>query len=136
MARRLAVALVLLTACSSGPSPRQAEKERDRAASAAASAGMIVAAWDSGAAPGTYASHALQRISTDLRRAETAPVWSALPAASRGALTTELGALRGAAVGIDSAIGRRDHAAARALQRALTDHGRALAAVPIDTAAR
>lgn len=136
MAGRVAIALVLVTACSSGPSPRQAEKEREQAASAAASAGMIVAAWDSGAAPGIYASQALQRISTDFRRAETAPAWSALPPASRTALTAELGALGAATAGMDSAIGRRDHAAARALQRTLTDHGRALAAVPIDTAGR
>lgn len=136
MAGRLAIALVLVTACSGGPSPRQAEKERERATSAAASARMIVAAWDSGAAPGIYASHALRRISADFRRAETGPVWSALPPASRTRLTAELGALGAVTAGIDSAIGRRDHAATRAFQRALTDHGRALAAVPIDTTVR
>ncbi|MGE5090756.1 MAG: hypothetical protein ACM3OH_01165 [Bacillota bacterium] len=136
MPGRLAVALVLLTACSSGPSPKKAEKERERAASAATSAGMIAAAWDSGAAPGIYASHALRRISADFRQGGEAPVWSALPPASRIALTAELGALHGVTAGIDSAIGRRDHAAVRTLHRALAEHGHALAAVPIDTASR
>ena len=136
MPGRLAITLLLLTACSSGPSPKKAEKERERAASAATSAGMIAAAWDSGAAPGIYASHALRRISADYRRTEAAPVWSALPPASRIALTAELGALRGVTAGIDSAIGRRDHAAVDALRRALADHRRALTAVPIDTASR
>jgi hypothetical protein len=133
---RLAIALLLLTACSSGPSPKKAKKERERAASAATSAGMIAAAWDSGAAPGIYASHALRRISADFSQSEQAPVWSALPPAARRALTTELGRLHSVTAGIDSAIGRRDHIAVRALHRALAVHGYALAAVPIDTAVR
>ena len=136
MPGRLAIALLLLTACSSGPSPKKAEKERERAASAATSAGMIAAAWDSGAAPGIYASHALERISADFRRTGEASVWSALPAASRTGLIAELEALHAASAGMDSAIVRRDHAAVRALRRALAVHGYALAAVPIDTGSR
>ena len=97
---------------------------------------MISDAWDSGAAPGIYAAPALRRISEDLRQAGTAPAWTALPPASRIALTAELEALRGVTAGIDSAIGRRDHAAVRTLRRAVTEHGHALAAVPIDTAVR
>jgi hypothetical protein len=133
---RLAIPLLLLTACSSGPSPKKAATERERMASAATSAGMIAAAWDSGAAPGIYASHALGRISGDAGRAGAAPVWSALPPASRVTITRELDALRGVIAQIDTAIGRHDHPQVAALRRELAGHGQALAAIPIDTAAR
>lgn len=136
MRARVTIALLLLVACSSGPSPKKAERERERAASAATSAAMIAAAWDSGAAPGIYASHALRRISADFRQTGAAPVWAALPPASRNALSAELGALHGVTAGIDSAIGRRDHAAVRALHRPLTEHVHALTAIPMDTASR
>lgn len=105
-------------------------------ASAATSAGMIAAAWDSGAAPGIYASHALGRISSDAGQAGATPAWSALPPASRAAITRELAALRDVIAAIDTAIGRHDHAQVAALRRELAGHGRALAAIPIDTAAR
>jgi len=104
--------------------------------SAATSAGMIAAAWDSGAAPGIYASHALGRISSDVGQAGTAPVWSALPPASRVAITRELAALRGVTAAMDSAISREAHGQVAGLRQELAAHGQALAAIPIDTAAR
>lgn len=136
MITRLVVALALLTACSSRPTPEKAAKERERASSAVTSAGMIADAWDSGAAPGIYSSHAIEAISTKLLEARTAPVWSALPPATRAALTGELATLHGVTAGMDSAIARRDREAAHTLRGALADHGRALAAIPIDTAPR
>lgn len=133
MLARLTIALLVLTACSGGPTPKQAEKERQRTSSAATSAGMIAEAWDSGAAPAIYASHALRQISTNLLQAGAAPAWSALPPAPRTAIVTELTALHGITAGMDSAIGRRDRGSLRALRGRLEDHAHALAAVPIDT---
>jgi len=104
--------------------------------SAATSAGMIAAAWDSGAAPRIYASHALGRISSAIGQAGAAPAWSALPPASRAAITRELAALRGVTAQTDTAIDRHDHAQVAALRRDLAGHGHALAATPIDTAAQ
>lgn len=129
------VLLPLLSACSGSPTPKKAEQARERALSAATTAGMIAAAWDSGAAPGIYSSHALRAIAAKLGRSRAAATWSALPAGDRRAIVAELGILESVTADMDTAVTRRDHRAAGALRQSLSGHLRALSTVPIDTAA-
>ena len=128
-----ATLLVMLAGCG-GPSPKKAADERDHAASAATSAGMIAMAWDSGAAPGVYASHAVGQMSSGLAQAESAGVWSVLPVAQSSAIRKELRTLAVVTARLDTAIRRNDRPAVADLHGYLLDHGRALTDLPIDTA--
>ncbi len=129
---RLAAGALALAACG-GPTPQKAAKARDRAASTATSAGLVADAWDSGAAPGIYASDALARMAASFAKDSAAPVWSALPRPTRDPVLHELGILRVTAAALDSAVRRRDRSTVQSLRGALADHGRALTAIEIDT---
>lgn len=130
----LTFALALLLAGCGGPTPRKAARERDRAASTATSARMIATAWDSGAAPGIYASHALGEMSASLAQSGSSTVWSAFPGRQDSSFRRELHTLATITAKLDSAISRNDRAAMADLHGSLVDHGRALAGMPIDTA--
>jgi len=95
---------------------------------------MIASAWDSGSAPGVYASHAIGEMSASLAQAESSAVWSALPAGQDSSVRHELHTLAAITAAMDSTISRNDRAAIVDLQASLLDHGRALADLPIDTA--
>jgi hypothetical protein len=127
-------ALVIGLASCSGPTPRKAADARDRAASTATSAAMVAAAWDSGAAPGIYASHATAEMSASLGKADSAPVWSALPDSTSAAIHASLRVLGTTAAKLDSAIDREDRPGATRLRTSLERHGQELSAIPIDTA--
>ena len=129
----LAVTFTGTLASCGGPTPKKAARERDRATSAATSARMIATAWDSGAAPGVYASHAVGEMSASLAQAESAAVWSALPAGQDASIRRELHTLATITAKMDSAISRNDRPAIADLHGSLLDHGRALADMPIDT---
>jgi hypothetical protein len=128
----LLVTALALAACG-GPTPEKAAQARDRAASTATSAGLVASAWDSGAAPGIYASDALAGMAKALEKDSAAPVWSALPGPARDPILRELGILRATTAALDSAVRRRDRPTLDALRGSLGDHGRALTAVEIDT---
>jgi hypothetical protein len=123
---------VTLAACG-GPTPKKAADQRDRASSAATSAAMMAAAWDSGAAPGVYASHGIGEMSASLSQAESSAVWSAIPARQASPIRRELHALASITANLDSAIRRNDRPSAADLRGALLDHGQALTDLPIDT---
>jgi hypothetical protein len=126
--------LALALAGCGGPTPKKAARERDRAASTATSARMIATAWDSGAAPGVYASHAVGEMGASLAQAESSAVWSALPAGQDSTVRRELHALATITAQLDTAIRRNDRTAVADLHGSLLDHGRTLAGTPIDTA--
>ena len=127
-----ATLLIGLASCG-GPTPRKAADARDRAASTAASAVMVAAAWDSGAAPGIYASHATGEMSASLWKADSAPAWSALPDSTAAAIHASLRVLGTTAAKLDSAIDQEDRPGATRLRTSLEQRGRELSAIPIDT---
>lgn len=129
-----ALAVALTIAGCGGPTPKKADDARDRAVSTATSARMIAAAWDSGAAPGVYASHAVGEMSASLAQSERSAVWSALPVSQASAIRQELRTLAVTAARMDTAIRRNDRALVTGLRGSLLDHGTSLADLPVDTA--
>lgn len=94
---------------------------------------MLAGAWRDGTAPGVYATHTMQQFSSQLARAESSKVWSALSPPAHTALTDELSRLRALTAMMDTAMRQGDASQLPSLHDSLASHRHALSAIPIDT---
>jgi hypothetical protein len=129
----LLLAALVLTACSSEPTPEKAAKERERVQSTATSALLLAGAWHDGTAPSVYATHTMEQFSNQLAKAESSAVWAVLPLTTRTTLAQELSSLRTVTATMDTAMRREDRHALDTLRATLISHQQRMSNIPIDT---